>query len=141
LIKAGFYYEQLLPYFSLFKRENIKVFFYSDLDEDPVKYIENLYEFLDVDIKFLPKITQTKVNIGINPDKNKNARLVLRFRGTRLNFIYHQLEKMFPSGTKEIRNEIPQSKVTQYSELYYQKNKDLDNLVSRNLKHWYENAA
>lgn len=48
-LKGSRYYENLKPFYDLFPRENIRIFFFDDLKRDPVSFCRELYEFLGVD--------------------------------------------------------------------------------------------
>lgn len=61
-ISWGMYYKQLKPYFNLFPRENVGVFFIDDLKKDPVKFIQGIYEFLGVNKEFIAPSTLKKEN-------------------------------------------------------------------------------
>jgi len=52
--KAGFYYEQLKRYFDRFDSKNIKVFLYEDLISDSERLLQDIFEFLSLDINFIP---------------------------------------------------------------------------------------
>lgn len=54
LIKEGFYYRNLVPYFELFPRKNIRVYLYEELQSDPDGVMRDIYEFLGVDPYFTP---------------------------------------------------------------------------------------
>ena len=61
-INWGMYYKQLKPYFDLFPRENIGVFFVDDLKKDSVKFTQDVYKFLGADDKFIAPSAQKKEN-------------------------------------------------------------------------------
>lgn len=52
LIKEGFYYKNILPYYELFPKENIKVILYEEFNSQPGKVLKDLYNFLGVDSEF-----------------------------------------------------------------------------------------
>jgi hypothetical protein len=57
LIKEGFYYNNLVKYFELFPRENIKIYLYEELQESPLEVMRDIYTFLGVDTGFEPDVT------------------------------------------------------------------------------------
>jgi hypothetical protein len=57
LVREGFYFQNLTPYFELFPHKNIRVFLYEDLKEDPIKVMTEIYEFIGVDNKFKPDVS------------------------------------------------------------------------------------
>lgn len=63
LIKRGFYYRQVKPYFDLFPRKNILVLFYEDIKKDQIAFIQNIFSFLGVkELDFIPPTIKKKVN-------------------------------------------------------------------------------
>jgi hypothetical protein len=53
-MQIGRYYQPLKRYFDRFPREQIHVFLFDDLKRDPVKTVQGIYRFLEVDSGFLP---------------------------------------------------------------------------------------
>jgi hypothetical protein len=52
LIKEGFYYKNLLPFYKLFPKENIRVFLYEELNDRPEAVLRDIYDFLSVNPDF-----------------------------------------------------------------------------------------
>lgn len=62
-LNSSLYYKNLLPYFNLFPKENIKVFIYEDIISDNISFVEDLYRFLGVDT-YIPNFINDKVNVS-----------------------------------------------------------------------------
>lgn len=56
LVKEGFYHNHLKKYFQLFEPSQIKVILYDDLKSDPLRVIQNIYDFIGVDGWFEPDL-------------------------------------------------------------------------------------
>jgi Sulfotransferase family len=69
--QAGFYHAQLKRYYEAFAREQIRVYLYEDLNNDPVSVLLDIYRFLGVDETFGPDISK-RYNVSGVP---KNERL------------------------------------------------------------------
>ncbi len=69
LIKEGFYFKNLSPYYELFPRENIKIYLYEELNNQPEKVLEDIYNFLGVDPTFKPDLTVRYNQSGIIKNK------------------------------------------------------------------------
>lgn len=52
----GLYYEQVKRYLETFGEENVKIFLYDDLKQDPIGITQEAYRFLGVDNGFVPEI-------------------------------------------------------------------------------------
>ena len=48
LVKEGFYHNHLQKYYGLFDKDQIKVILYDDFKSDPLKEVQNIYEFIGV---------------------------------------------------------------------------------------------
>ena len=48
LVKEGFYHNHLQKYYDLFDKDQIKVILYDDFKSDPLKEVQNIYEFIGV---------------------------------------------------------------------------------------------
>ncbi|WP_258098212.1 sulfotransferase family protein [Marinoscillum pacificum] len=48
LVTEGFYHKHLQKYYKLFDRDQIKVILYDDFKSDPLKEVQNIYEFIGV---------------------------------------------------------------------------------------------
>ncbi len=56
LVQEGFYYTHLKRYYDLFDEHQIRVYLYDDLRKNPLKVIQNIYEFIGVDASFVPDL-------------------------------------------------------------------------------------
>lgn len=61
ILKLSDYYFNLVPFFERFPRENIMILFFDDLKQDPRRFAQRIFEFLQVDPNFQPKVLHQKV--------------------------------------------------------------------------------
>lgn len=54
-VQTGLYHGQLKRYFDLFRRDQLKVYFYEDLNSDPSGLSQDIFRFLGVDDAFVPQ--------------------------------------------------------------------------------------
>ena len=66
----GFYYQQLKPYYKLFPSSQIKIYLHDDLVNNPIKTMQDIFGFLDIDDRFEPNMKK-KHNTSKLP-KNKS---------------------------------------------------------------------
>ncbi len=64
-VARGFYHRQIQRYLDLFPAQNIKIMIYEDLLKDPVRYLVEIFDFLEVGNQFRPpslnqRIAETK---------------------------------------------------------------------------------
>ena len=58
------YMKQLSPYVEAFPRENILVMIFEDISADPRKFMQTIYQFIDVDPTFKSEFVEQRVNVG-----------------------------------------------------------------------------
>ena len=56
--QQGFYYIQLQRYYAKFAQSQIKVYLYEDLKNDSLKMLQDIFQFLEVDDRFTPDLSQ-----------------------------------------------------------------------------------
>jgi hypothetical protein len=77
--KCGFYYSQLKYYYKNFNKNQIRIYLYEDLKARPRRLLEDIFDFLEVNKKFRPKLNQVK--------RSKPGKIV------RLHFFHSMLTK------------------------------------------------
>lgn len=75
-VQVGRYHSQLKRYFDLFERDQIKVYFYEDLNSDPLGMLQDAFRFVGVDDTFVPE-TAVRYNASGLP-RNKFLHLILQ---------------------------------------------------------------
>jgi len=66
-IERGFYNQQLERCLKLFPRDQILILIYEDIKKDPLKFIQKIYNFLNVDSSFVPFMLEKKVDASRTP--------------------------------------------------------------------------
>lgn len=61
-IEPGFYAMHYNKYLEFFPKEQIKILFLEDLNEDPKTFFEAICEFCEIDSSFSPSILEKKIN-------------------------------------------------------------------------------
>ncbi len=68
-IRSGFYYKQIKRFYNTFDRNQIKILLFENFKQNPLKSIQEIFDFLEVDNTFVPDLS-IKFNQGGVP-KNK----------------------------------------------------------------------
>jgi len=63
--RIGLYGEQLERYYRLFSKDQIKVFLFEDLQQEPLRVLRDIFTFLGVDPDFVPNISQKHNPYGV----------------------------------------------------------------------------
>jgi hypothetical protein len=147
---AGFYYEQLKRYYEAFGAEQIKVYLYEDLIDNPIGLQADIYRFLGVDDAFVPDVS-ARYNVSGAP-KNKQLHALHTFL-MRPHPLKSILKPLLPSGLRrrllertvnEIRNRnlakppFPIEVRRQLIETYREDIRRLQVLIQRDLSKWLQ---
>ena len=73
----GYYYDQLCRFYNVFGKDQVHVFLYEDLKDDPVGLSQRIFKILGVDDTFVPDVG-TKHNLSGTP-KNATLQQLYRF--------------------------------------------------------------
>lgn len=76
IVNLGLYYEHLRYFYDYFTHDNIKVFLYEDIKENPRVFFEDICEYIGVSPYFTPNSLNVRYNRVIYPDLQKLFRLV-----------------------------------------------------------------
>ena len=148
ILRKGFYYVPLKYYFTQFGREQIKVFFYDDLCENPQEFMQKMYKYLGVDEEFVPN-TANKAQVAKIP-KNKTINHLLKRNNILRNTAANILRTVMPVETRQklrerlldlnsqTKKQAPLSpeERQQLIELYREDILQLQDLVGRDLSKW-----
>ncbi len=63
LVKEGFYFKHLKTYYQLFDKDQIQVILYDDFKTDPLKVVQNIYDFIGVNNWYEPDFN-TEYNVS-----------------------------------------------------------------------------
>jgi len=145
--RMGLYANQIESYQKAFS--NVKVVLYDDLVADPVKLMQDLYEFLGVDSTFVPD-TSTRFNVSGKP-KNKGLQKLFRyllFEPSWFEKILKPLYRPFESKIASFLHRRMQKNVQPKEEMNPETRKKLqeffkedilrlEKLIGRDLSMWY----
>lgn len=67
LLERGNYAKKLKNFIDIFGLGNMHIIIKEDIDNKPIKVLEDLYLFLEVNPNFVPPIVEKKVSPGITP--------------------------------------------------------------------------
>lgn len=145
-IQFGFYHDQISRYFQLFSREQIRVYLFEDLKNDPGALMHDLFVLLGVDDRFSPDSSRV-----FNPSGVPRSRLVHsllfkpnvlkqllkfalpaaalnRLKGTAYQFQQYNLRRLdFPEETR-----------AHLTDIYREDILNLQQLIQRDLSMWLE---
>lgn len=76
VLKCNDYYNNLCGFYKLFGKERILVLFFDELKDNPVEFVERIYEFIGVNEKYIPPSINLKVLSARVPRCDKLAHLV-----------------------------------------------------------------
>lgn len=79
LIEKSKYSEQIKRFLNFFPKENILILIYEEIEKNPVKFIQSIYKFLNVNDDFVPNSALIKINVSKArySKSNKQAKLII----------------------------------------------------------------
>lgn len=141
-IRMGFYYSQIRRYLELFGQSQIRIYLYEDFCNNPLKMLEDIYSFLEVDNSF---IANTSVRYWeAKQPKNK----VVHSLFTSRNPLKKAVKNILPSRVQQVvtnlknRNlvkiQVPLSTEARnyLTSIYREDILNLQNLIGRDLSLW-----
>lgn len=69
LVREGFYFRNLSPFYKLFPAENIRIYLYEELNNQPAQVLEDIYRFLGVEPGFRADLSVKYNQSGIVKNK------------------------------------------------------------------------
>jgi hypothetical protein len=141
--KLGFYHEQLQRYYSLFDREQIRVYLYEDFQANNIATMQDMFGFLGVDNTFVPDVSLQYNYSGV--PKNKLLQYVL----TGPNPIQTVLKPLMPTKLRRrLVSKIKRRNLTKptlspevrkrLTAIYREETLKLQDLLQRDLSHWLQ---
>ena len=139
LLRNGKYYEQLVNYFTLFKKEQILVLLFEELKNDNLGTIKKVYKFLDVDNDFVPSWIGKITNTVVFP------RLTNVLNYFHLNWFIELIKttpldplirKWVAKNKKHSKSEVPPELRRKLIAHFREPNKLLEKLLEKNLEKW-----
>jgi hypothetical protein len=150
ILNRGMYHRHLQRYFALFPAENLRVWLYDELQDDPQAFLLAVDDFLGVS-PHLPENLFDLINVSGEPRLPWLSRAVgwskLAARRHRLNFLFEWVEGI---GLQDISNRILRRNVQPFEHkpalseadrarlaaIYRQDIEQLEGLLGRDLQAW-----
>lgn len=139
-VSTGFYGKQLIRYYKLFPKKQIKVALFEDLVSNPRLLLHDLFSFLNVDPDYCP-LDLSKHNFSGIP-RNAVAKFILG----KQKYIKTLLRPILSNGIRSIlrrhmeslvnRPTIPMDAKNRLKEIYKNDIFQLESLINRDLSHW-----
>ncbi len=140
--RLGFYYDQLLPYYQLFSKDQLKVYLYDDLQANATALLKDIFVFLDVDTTFMPDVSR-RVNVSGIP----RSRWLHEFLKSPNNNLRDLMKPLIPKDLRKslvrkakssnlLRPEIPEEVRDRLTLEYKDDILKLQDLIQRDLSAW-----
>lgn len=150
LVPEGFYYKHLSYYYQLFKKEQIKVYLFEDLQQNQDQLLQDLFGFIGVDANFKPK-SEVRYNVsgkvknpivdGLIGQKSVLKRVVGSISPQLINTLKKSRwmrDKLEQARAKNLEK-IPLSKESKQlviNQIYKEDIEQLQTLIGKDLSHW-----
>jgi hypothetical protein len=139
----------LKRYLERFPPERIRVAFYDDLVQDPVAFVQMLFEFIGVDASFVPAAVSKRVNPSVSPRFRWLNPVAFRLANRLRRWNIHTLlgwakESPFVRSAlfKSVQDPVPQVHASRQVhemlvERFVPQIRELEHLTGRQLEAWY----
>ena len=134
------YYKQVKQYLDLFGEERVNVYLFDELKKDPIGLMKKIYNFLEVDNNFVPKISienksgkpKSKIlmNLLITDNQYKRFIKIIFPKNVRGNIYKYLFNKNISSYS--IDEEVKKELISRF----YNDIISLEKLIKKDLKHW-----
>jgi len=134
---SGFYYQHLTRFYDYFDKYQILVLIYDDLKKDPYLFIKRIFEFLEVDINFIPSAIEQKINVAWHkPGEGYKRNKTLSGIKGQLKGIKAKVTGFKSSSSEYYDIGIHSNIRVNLQEIFFPENKKLAQLIERDLSHW-----
>ena len=141
-IELSLYFDQVRRYLVLFPENQVKIFIYDDLRRDPVKFMEELFEFLEVDVSHA-----SSIDVSERKNVTSHPRYKFSRRFERLLNIFRKYIRVMPDDYRSLirrlmftdkRTPKLQRHEFEHAMKYFDEDiKKLSVLIKRDLRCWY----
>jgi hypothetical protein len=133
-VKRSLYFHQLQWYLEHFPFENIQIIIYEEKDENPEKFIQNIYRFLEVDDQYHPTSARIQTKQGrtehLNSGWSRISKIMLHPKSPIL------LKKLYTSIRPNQQITLSEEEYTQLAQNFKEDILSLENLIGRPLNQW-----
>jgi hypothetical protein len=137
-LEPGLYALHLEKWLQFFPKEQIKVLFFDDLEENPSEFLKDVLDFCNLDTNFTPSVLEKKLNVAgyYRPYKQYKLRrkLISSIPGAR--FIVKPLDNLITKKHKEKLEDFSMETKQKVIDFYYEDICKLENHTERDLSHW-----
>jgi hypothetical protein len=136
LVREGFYAEQMTRYYKLFPSDRVLVMLYDDLVSDPVAFLRQVYEFLDVEPAFQRKAIRAKINMSAGKRNLAKSSTVQFASQVASRLGLHELSSRLRKWNSLEQQPMNPRTRAMLVDIYRGKNRELERLINRDLSQW-----
>jgi len=134
-VRRSLYFRQIKTFLEVFPQENILIKIYEDKEVDPVGFIQEIFEFLDIDKSFVPPSVQVQTKPGALENINKWWSVTSRI------LLHPQSPLIFKKIYSKLRPkwnalDIHQNHKRKLARLFEADIKELEKFLNRDLRCW-----
>lgn len=139
LLDRGQYYHQVKHYLNYFSFDQFLFLLFDDLINSNSEFIKRIYRFLDVDENFVPTVFDKVMNAPVSPGlqdvlyKLKLDAIIDVIKNSPFDRV---IRNLYMRRKKRSMSSINKSTRDRLIEYYSQSNKQLGELIGRDLSHW-----
>lgn len=136
MIQVGFYYDHLMRYLRLFRREQMHIVLNDDIEGQPDEVLRGLYRFLEVDDTFKPPTTKHRINAAASQGNMAKSKLGwLLYRGLSRAGAHGLANRLERLNSQEVPAMRPETKA-HLRQVYREQTLLLQEFLQRDLSGW-----
>jgi len=143
-IETGFYFSHLSRFLKFFPRNQILVQDFDHLEMEPLVFLKQVYQFLDIDECYKPDALEKRINVAKPQKSIGQQKLENFFMQLRLMHLFSKAEKIFVNTRildqkLETLGNVSQDLIEELSAVYKEEIENLESLLDRDFSHWIKN--
>jgi len=136
LITEGFYVDHLRRYLDLFPREQFLILLFDDLISDPLNFMVQMCRFLGISEDYSSELLEHQINAAAGQKLLVNSRPIFWIeKALRRMHLYDFAQRLGRDNSAKLPPMAPDTR-HRLVEVYRDKNKQLEDLIGRDLGHW-----
>lgn len=136
-VEPGMYAMHYNRYQEYFPKEQIKILFFDDLNDNPKKFFQEVCEFCEIDSSFTPSVLEKKVNAtGTFKSFREREREKKLINIPFINLAVRAKNKFFTKGYKETLKAIDSKVKIELIDVFYSDICELEQITGRDLSKW-----
>ena len=138
-IEPGMYAMHYNRFLEFFPKEQIKILFFEDLNDNPKRFLEEVCEFCEINSSFMPSVIDRKINkAGAFKSNKKRQREQQLLNMPFSRFFYQVKNKIIPNDYREKLEDVSREVKNEVIDVLHEDICEFELITGRDLSKWKE---